>query len=163
MDAGVGYARLVAIALMMVHPRFICFAYAGGILSVTHLLFGWPGLSVPAIMALVAVLHLVESLLILLHGPTGATPVYVRRPGGGVVGVLPVRKCWPVPFIAPVAFMIGREMLADLTLPMPGWWPLIKRQAPPPGMTYVYVLFPVVAALGYGDIAITRDPRTKAR
>src|SRR5690606_41661119 len=96
MDAGVGYARLVAIALMMVHPRFICSAYAGGILSVTHLLFGWPGLSVPAIMALVAVLHLVESLLILLHGPTGATPVYVRRPDGRVVGGFTMQKFWPI-------------------------------------------------------------------
>jgi len=164
MDAGIGYLWLLAIALMMVHPRFICFAYAGGILSVTHLLFGWPGLSVPAIMALVAVLHLVESLLILLHGPTGATPVYVRRPDGRVVGGFTMQKFWPMPFIALVAFMIGQDMLADLTLPMPGWWPLIKPQEPPPpGMTYVYVLFPVVAALGYGDIAITRDPRTKAR
>ena len=59
--------------------------------------------------------------------------------------------------------MIGQDMLADLTLPMPGWWPLIKPQAPPPpGMTYVYVLFPVVAALGYGDIAITGIPAPSA-
>ena len=85
MDAGIGYLWLLAIALMMVHPRFICFAYAGGILSVTHLLFGWPGLSVPAIMALVAVLHLVESLLILLHGHGRDAGVRAGGPtaGGG--------------------------------------------------------------------------------
>lgn len=163
-DVGIGYLWLLAIALMMIHPRFICFAYAGGVLSVSQLLFGWPALNVPAIMGLVAILHLVEALLIWLHGPTGATPVYVRRPDGRVVGGYTLQKFWPMPFIALVAFMIGQDALADMTLAMPEWWPLIKPQEPPaPNMSYVYVLFPVMAALGYGDIAITRDPRAKAR
>src|SRR5690606_11252338 len=152
-DVGIGYLWLLAIALMMIHPRSICFAYAGGVLSVSQLLFGWPALNVPAIMGLVAILHLVEALLIWLHGPTGATPVYARRPDGRVRGGSTLQKFWPMPFIALVAFMIGQDALADMTLAMPEWWPLIKPQEPPaPNMSYVYVLFPLMAALGYGDI-----------
>lgn len=163
-DVGVGYLWVLAIALMMIHPRFICFAYAGGLLSISHLLFGWPGLNVPAIMGLVAILHLVEALLILVHGHRDATPVYVRRPDGRVVGGFTLQKFWPMPFIALIAFLLGQNALGDTTLAMPDWWPLIRpHAAPTPGMSYVYVLFPVIAALGYGDIAITRAPREKAR
>lgn len=163
-DVGVGYLWVLAIALMLIHPRFICFAYAGGLLSISHLLFGWPGLNVPAIMGLVAILHLVEALLILVHGHRDATPVYVRRPDGRVVGGFTLQKFWPMPFIALIAFLLGQDALGDMTLAMPDWWPLIKPQAAPaPDMSYVYVLFPVIAALGYGDIAITREPRAKAR
>lgn len=163
-EVGVLYLWMLALLLMALHPRFICFAYAGGILSLTHLLFGWPALSVPAVMALVAVLHLVEALLIWVHGPEGATPVYVRRGDGRVVGGFTLQKFWPLPFIALVGFLMAQDLLTDAVLPMPDWWPLIEPLgAAPEGQSYVYVLFPVVAALGYGDIAITRHPREKAR
>src|SRR5690625_3572067 len=45
-DVGIGYLWVLAIILMTIHPRFLCFAYAGGLLSVSHLLFGWPALNV---------------------------------------------------------------------------------------------------------------------
>lgn len=163
-DVGIGYLWVLAIVLMTVHPRFLCFSYAGGLLSITHLLFGWPGLNVSAVMGLVAVLHLVESLLIWVHGARGTTPVYVRRGDGRVVGGFTLQKFWPMPFIALIAFMFGQAELGETTLAMPDWWPLIRPQAAAPeGQSYVYMLFPVIAALGYGDIAITRRPRVKAR
>lgn len=163
-DVGIDYLWIVAITLMLLHPRFICFAYAGGLLSMSHLLFGWPTLNVSAIMALVAVLHFVEALLIFVHGYRDATPVYVRRADGRVVGGFTLQKFWPMPFIALIAFALSQDALGDMTLAMPEWWPLIKPQpAPQPNMSYVYMLFPVIAALGYGDIAITTEPRVKAR
>lgn len=163
-DVGIGYLWLLAIVLMTIHPRFLCFSYAGGLLSVSHLLFGWPVLNVSAVMGLVAVLHLVESVLIWIHGARGTTPVYVRRSDGRVVGGFALQKFWPMPFIALIAFAFGQSELGETTLAMPDWWPLIKPQAPvSPGHAYVYVLFPVIAALGYGDIAVTRTPRQKAR
>lgn len=163
-DVGVGYLWILAIVLMTVHPRFLCFSYAGGLLSITHLLFGWPALNVPAVMALVAVLHLVESVLITVHGAKETTPVYVRRRDRRVVGGFMLQKFWPMPFIALIAFAFGQTELGETTLAMPDWWPLIRPQAAAPeGQAYVYMLFPVIAALGYGDIAITRRPRAKSR
>lgn len=163
-DVGVVYLWLLAILLMTIHPRFLCFSYAGGLLSATYLLFGWPQLNVPAVMALVAILHLVESVLILVHGAKNATPVYVRRQDGRVVGGFTLQKFWPMPFIALIAFMFLEATVGEATLAMPDWWPLIRPLDPAPeGYSYVYVLYPVIAALGYGDIAITRTPRVKAR
>lgn len=163
-DVGIGYLWVLAIVLMTIHPRFLCFSYAGGLLSTTHLLFGWPVLNVPAVMGLVAVLHLVESVLIWIHGARDATPVYVRRRDGRVAGGFTLQKFWPMPFIALIAFVFGQNELGEATLAMPDWWPLIKpRAAVAEGMAYVYMLFPVIAALGYGDLAITREPKVKAR
>nr|MBO2477449.1 PDZ domain-containing protein [Bacillota bacterium] len=163
-DVGVLYLWMVALVLMQLHPRFMCFAYAGGLLSLSRLLLGWPALSVPAVMGLVAVLHLVEALLIWVHGPEGATPVYVRRADGRTVAGYTLQKFWPLPFIALVGFLMAQDALIDAVLPMPDWWPLIEPLGDAPaGQTYVYILFPVVAALGYGDIAITRHPKEKAR
>src|SRR5690606_27628389 len=55
-EVGVLYLWMLALVLMALHPRFVCFAYAGGILSLTSLVFGWPALSVPAVMGLVSIL-----------------------------------------------------------------------------------------------------------
>src|SRR5690606_153478 len=47
---------------------------------------------------------------------------------------------------------------------MPEWWPVIKPQLN--GLSpeeYAFALFPVVAALGYGDVAVTTTPVAKAR
>jgi len=61
-----------ALVLMAVNPRLMCFSYAGGLVSLSYLLFGFPVVSVPALMGLVAVLHLMESLLIFFTGAAGA-------------------------------------------------------------------------------------------
>ena len=45
---------------------------------------------------------------------------------------------------------------------MPGWWPLLKPGAGDP-QTLTYIIMPVVAALGYGDLTIARTPLEKSR
>ncbi|MGE5406023.1 MAG: PDZ domain-containing protein, partial [Candidatus Saccharibacteria bacterium] len=91
---------LLALCLMLIHPRFICFAYAGGILSICNILFGFPHLKVAQVMGLVAILHIVESILILLTGYLDPLPVYTSRPGSGTVGGFNLQKFWPIPLIA---------------------------------------------------------------
>src|SRR5665647_1941259 len=61
----------LALLLMFFNQRYMCFSYAGGIVSLISLIFGWPHVDVSAIIALVGVLHLMESLLILLDGHKG--------------------------------------------------------------------------------------------
>ncbi len=42
-DAGIAYLWLVALGLMLINPpRFLCFAYAGGLVSLFSLLTGYP-------------------------------------------------------------------------------------------------------------------------
>ena len=150
----------LAIILMLINVRFICFAYAGGILALSRIFFGFPQVNVSQVLALVAVLHMVESLLILFSGHLGAIPSYFRDRDGRVVGGFTLQKFWPIP-IAALAFMTGMNVPPG-GVDMPEWWPLIKPVAANPE-NIIYTLIPVVAALGYGDMAIARNPVQKSR
>src|SRR5690606_32464385 len=74
-EVGIWPLWILALLLMLIHPRFLCFSYGAGILALSHLIFGLPDLDIPALMALVAILHLVEAVLIHLVGAAGATPI----------------------------------------------------------------------------------------
>ncbi|MEW6621880.1 MAG: PDZ domain-containing protein [Bacillota bacterium] len=156
---GIGYLWGVAIVLLLISPRFLCFSYAGSIVSISYLLFGWPQIEVPQLMALVAILHLVESFLILVSGHLGAMPVYTQNANGETVGAFSLQKFWPIPI---VALMVVAGSPVGATVQMPDWWPVIKAFKPiDPGSSF-YAMLPVMAALGYGDIAITTTPQRKS-
>lgn len=154
------YLWPVAILLMMINIRFLCFAYAGGILALANLLLGYPQISVPQILALVAALHMVESFLILAGGHLGAVPAYVKGPEGNVVGGFTLQKFWPIPILALVVLTGGA---LEGGVEMPDWWPLIKPAVQGEPQNLTYALLPLVAGLGYGDIAIARSPVEKSR
>jgi len=74
-DSGITYLMPIALVLYLFSPRLLCFSYAGGLAALSHLIFGWPQVNVPALMALVACLHAAEAFLILLSGHTCSTPL----------------------------------------------------------------------------------------
>ncbi|MDD2554559.1 MAG: PDZ domain-containing protein, partial [Desulfotomaculaceae bacterium] len=154
------YLWPVAILLMLINIRFLCFAYAGGILALSSLLLGFPQISVPQILALVAILHMVESFLILASGHLGAVPAYVKGPEGNVVGGFTLQKFWPIPIVA-LAVLAGGTV--ERGVEMPAWWPLIKPVVAGDPQNFIYALLPLVAGLGYADIAIARSPVEKSR
>lgn len=152
---------LLALLLMLIHPRFVCFAYSGGIVALASLLFGFPQVNVAGVMGLVAVLHLVEAVLIRLTGAQGAMPVSVRHTDGRVVGGFAMQKFWPVPFFAVLGLLLpGGAVDPGTGVEMPGWWPLIGVGG---ADAVLYYLLPVAAGLGYGDIAVTSTPAEKVR
>lgn len=157
--SGLQYIWPVAILLLLIDPRFICFAYAGGILAFTSLVFGWPQISVPQVLALVAILHMVESVLIYVSGHLGAVPAYIRT-GERVVGGYILQRFWPIPIVA--LLILGQDVPVTGQVNMPDWWPLIKPALDVPPESLIYVLFPVVAGLGYGDVVAARTPKQKA-
>ena len=156
---GIAPLWFLALALaILIHPRFICFAYAGGILSIYTLIHPCYGICIPQLLGMVAILHLVESLLIRLDGslfPFQAdvgiqektTPAYH------------LQKFWPLLLVmgssAPSAVIDGGNM-------MPDWWPLLQCypfgvQPSPLG------LLPILAILGYGDTASVNTPMEQAQ
>ncbi len=150
----------LALFLMLINPRFLCFSYAGGIVALSNLLLGVPAVDVPQLMGLVAILHLVESLLIYFSGHAGASPMYMKKPSGQLVGGFTLQKFWPLPIVA-VAFLPDASGLTLLP-PMPDWWPLIQSESDfILGMSGV--LFPFVAGLGYGDLALAHTPVEKSK
>jgi hypothetical protein len=160
---GVAWLWVIALLLMLISPRLLCFSYAGGILAVISLLFGYPQVNVPGLMGLVAVLHLVESILILLSGGQEPLPVYVRNPAGRVVGAFNLQKFWPIPLAVMMILLGAADQTAGEMIKMPQWWPLIRPWDLAAGREPAYQILPVVAALGYGELAVTCLPRERTR
>lgn len=162
-DSGIAYLWITALLLMFIHPRFLCFSYAGGLIGLLSLLFGFPQVNVPSLMALVAILHLAESLLIAIDGHHNASPIYFKR-GDQVVGGYSLQKYWPVPFVALLGLVIVDRGIDLQVVSMPDWWPLFSSGKDlGEGQSIIYMLFPVIAALGYSDVATAELPQVKAR
>jgi len=158
---GIQFLWLLAIAMMLVSPRFICFAYAGGIISLSSIIFGYPQIDIPMLMGLVAILHMVESVLIMVSGHMGALPLYTKI-DGRMVGGFNLQKFWPIPLVA-LMLMVLPDPSQVSGVGMPDWWPLIKPSVTGNPDNFIYALLPVVAALGYGDLALTSRPRDKSK
>lgn len=161
--AGIIYVWPLALILMLIYPRFLCFSYGGGIVAACSLIVGWPKVDVPSLMSLVAILHLVEAILIYFTGAQDPLPVYVRKEDGQVVGGFLLQKFWPLPFIGLFSILLTSEFMVDFAT-MPQWWPLIRPsiEVPADGIL-VYFPWLVVAAVGYGDIALSNHPKEKTR
>jgi hypothetical protein len=156
---GLGYIWPVAIMLMLINMRFMCFAYAGGLVAASHVLFGWPEVNVPQVLALVASLHVTESILIYVGGGYSAVPLILRREDGRMVGAFNLQNFWPLPLVLLAAVTVPEASLPTEIIHMPDWWPLLPIAAEPPaGETWLYGMLPVVAALGYADIAVSSTP-----
>ncbi|HBV99111.1 MAG: hypothetical protein JL50_18320 [Peptococcaceae bacterium BICA1-7] len=151
---------VVAVLLMLINPRFLCLAYAGGIVSLFSIFTGWPILNVYQLLALVALLHLVESLLIFFSGHLGAVPAFFKT-ASGIVGGFTLQKFWPIPLVA--LTVAGISLSPADAGDMPHWWPLIKPGVYGGELYFSYALVAVVAGLGYGDLAIAHSPREKSR
>lgn len=159
-EVGLVYLWPLALLLMLINVRFLCFAYAGGLLAVSNVLFGVPQLNVPQVLSLVAVLHMVESFLIMISGHAGAVPAFFRNREGRVVGGFVLQKFWPIPIVALV--VAGQAPPDEAVIQMPDWWPLLKPGIDAGRDELIYVLVPLVAGLGYGDLVLTRTPREKS-
>ena len=177
---GLIYIWPLALLLMIINPRFICFAYAGGILSLTNLLFGWPPIEVSQILALVAILHLVESILIYYNGHANAVPIYAKieydkgnsdlqtrssyitAGENKLVGGFLLQRFWPIPLAVLIILESDIAKAAEM-LKMPDWWPIFQPAVYADPEMLLLGLIPVVAALGYGDMAFSRKPVQKTK
>lgn len=105
------YILIVAIILSIINPRYMCFAYGGAIVSLSSLIFGYPQIKIPQIMSVVAVLHIVESILILLDGGRSKLPMYLEKKDQ-LIGGFNMNRFWPIPFV----IFIGDGLIYPITL-----------------------------------------------
>lgn len=156
---GILWLWVIAIILLLISPRFLCFAYAGGILSLLSLILGTPDINVAQLLGLVAVLHMVEAFLIFINGSFKALAVYVRKDEMNSGG-FNLQKFWPLPLVALIG--VGGGDALNTAMDMPHWWPIIKSYS-----SFlegaVYTLVPILAVLGYGEITTTRTPNERSR
>ncbi len=183
---GIAFIWPVAILLLLINPRYLCFAYAGGIVSVgvflAHFLINFfPALEenyiissladvyLPGLLVVVAVLHLMESILIYIGGHWGSSPVYFKGSSGEILGGFSLQCFWPMPLVGMIALARSEiEELSngamDMTISMPEWWPILQSGLEPIGLEEIsFLMLPVMAALGYADLAISSSPPEKTR
>lgn len=143
------YIVILALILMVINVRFICFSYSAGIISLFSLIFGFPKINVSNVLAIVAILHIVESFLIYLDGDKLKIPVFIEK-DGTIVGGFNLMRFWPLPIA--VLIIANTESLSGNSLLNSNSYKHI-----------VYLVTGVVAALGYGDISISNYPDVKIK
>lgn len=170
----------VALFLLLINPRYLCFSYAGGIVALLVLFFRhlivplFPFLEgnvvvssllrvhIPAVLVLIAMLHLVEALLIYLSGHRGCSPIYLKSKSGDVVGAFSLQRFWPIPLVAFLVSIVARTDIIGVS--MPEWWPILQSTVQPgAGEALQYMIIPVAAGLGYADMALSSSPRERSR
>lgn len=151
------YILIISLILMLIHPRLVCLSYSGGLISLFSIITGYPKLNVSNLMAVVAVLHLVESFLILIDGTRSKIPIFIERKGN-IVGGFSMTRYWAVPF---TILVTTSTSLSTNTMNMPHWWPLLSVDII--GNLITYFMTGIIAILGYGDNAITEFPKEKTK
>jgi hypothetical protein len=169
------YVFFLSLLLLLINPRYICFSYSGGILSLVVLIsaaaanrgINFPiinfinslSFDVTSMMAIVGILHLIESILMWMDGGRGAVPVFMRK-GKKVVGAFVMQRFW----IIPVLFIVIAAQTANVgqIFTTPVWWPFIKPASPDTiSMNTIFATMPLLGMLGYGDIAVTSTVHKK--
>lgn len=166
-NLGIEYIWPAALLLTLVHVRYLCFAYAGGLIGVISVLFGWPQVYVPGLIALIAVLHITESLLIAISGTKGSMPLIMRTKQGDLAGAFQLQNLWPLPLVllwSDIQAEGLRDAVQNAYMQMPSWWPLLQSaQQLPSGQELTYTVTTVVAALGYAERAVSTHPAIRRR
>jgi len=168
----------VALLLLLFNPRYLCFSYAGGIVALAVLIgryiilplfpmleqnFVFDSLlmiHIPALLVLIALLHLVEALLIYVGGHWGSSPIYLKRSGGEVVGAFTLQRFWPIPLVALLVTIVAQTEIVGVS--MPDWWPILESNLQPrENQSLQYMVIPIAAGLGYADMALSSTPRER--
>ncbi|NOU95136.1 serine protease [Paenibacillus sp. LMG 31456] len=162
---------VLSLLLLFIRVRFLCWAYAIGIIGVLQVVCGafasrleptsgimaWfmntlLSLNMPSLLALIAILHLIEALLVRQQGAKTATPMFYASKRGKIVGGYNMQGFWPVVLFLLVPLQGGSG------IPLP-WTPLVGGGLWNGGWTIIS--FPVM--IGFAEMTMSRLPQEKAR
>ncbi|MGG4126656.1 PDZ domain-containing protein [Paenibacillus illinoisensis] len=157
------WAATLILALFRI--RYLCFAYAAGLLGVVqfglNLASGWQpagwlgsvtealrALDMPALLVLAALLHLGEAMLVRLQGVSMASPLLFEGKRGKLVGGYQLQHFWPIPMLIMVPVTGSGAELA--------WSPLLNA-----GGGYMLMALPIL--LGFGEVTQSMLPGQKVQ
>jgi len=161
----------VSAVLILFRIRFLCMAYAAGVLGAVQAVLEWypagadsegaawlyrwmDHVDAPGLIALAGVLHMAEALLIRYQGSRAASPLFFESKRGKVVGGYHMYGFWPLSLFLLVP-VTGADA-GGLSLP---WTPLFGSGMAVGGWTVLAM--PVV--LGFTERTLSRLPAEKAR
>ncbi len=161
---------VIAIVLAVIRLRFLCLAYATGVLTLLHIIAQFfPNLAqiqgigqvwqwllevqpLP-LLGLVAILHLVEALLVRWNAGRDASPLFIGGKRGRIIGAYQLHSFWLTPLFILVQMPAGTGVTGAL---FPGW-PLFA----PDSASFGLLLIPAVT--GFSDLTQTMTARRKAK
>lgn len=154
----VRYLFYIMCLLLLFDMRFLNISYAAGILASFSLIFGYPEISIPSLLALVGLLQMVQSLLVYFNRKSDLVPIFINH-NGEITGAFLIRRFWMIPV---VFFTHVLQTGADgVTAGFITGWPMLFGSGPLKGGIYALGLDCLVAVLCYSDIALTKHPEKK--
>ena len=105
------YILVFSMALSIIDSRFVCFSYGGSILSIISLIIDYPIIAVKQVISVIAILHIIESILILFDGATSKNPG-LYEVDNEIVGGFNMTRFWPIPFV----IFVGDAMIQPIPL-----------------------------------------------
>lgn len=154
----------ISLFLILFNIRFLCLSYATGILGIAAGIIQYFDISstylivelianvhIPSLIAIVAILHLFEAILIRLQASKQATPIFIETKRGKLAGAFHIQSYWLLPLFLVVATGEGN----GINIPWE-WWPLIGGGI---GIT----ILPVPAIIGYNDLTSVYSPYRKSK
>jgi hypothetical protein len=158
-----------ALILMVFRVRFLCLAYSAGAVGMLAAALSLvpeaaqpDGLEpffravrevdVPALLAIVGVLHVLEGILIRTQGARMATPMFYEGKRGKIIGGFQLQGFWPIPLLLVAPLSGGGEA----ALP----WPTVfGGSGPDAGWTVLSLPF----LIGFAELTLSGSPRDKAK
>ncbi|TVX89424.1 PDZ domain-containing protein [Paenibacillus agilis] len=158
---------ILTVVLILFRVRWICLAYAGGVLVLLQLILrlmpdwqpsGWMAawitdlrdMNAAGLLVIIALVHAAEAWLVRKQAARFASPFYMDSKRGRIVGGYQMNMFWPMPLLLLVPAADG------LTLP---WMPLFAEGIGVSGWTFTAL--PIV--IGFSDMTYTYLPQDKAR
>ena len=154
------YLWVMILLLLSIRRRFVCIAYASGLLVCVQFFLGlfhleqYVSLDARSLLMMVAILHVTEAFLVWISGTMLAKAVYSRDKSGNTTIGIHLNMTWLIPIVIPVLLQdqVEIQQLQYGCLVMPEWWPLfdnLKEQD-----RTLYQLTPMLATIGYRDFSV---------
>ncbi|UFJ40003.1 PDZ domain-containing protein [Brevibacillus humidisoli] len=162
----------LAILLAFFRLRFLCLAYAAGLLTLLHLVallwpqpaqfstvgvvWGWLMEVQPVpLLALVALLHLAEAMLVRAVGSRDASPLFIGGKRGRIIGAYQLQSFW----LTPLLLFVPTDSSSGVTEALYSGWPLFSSEWS--SASFALLLLPAVT--GFSDLTQAMTPRQKVR
>jgi hypothetical protein len=159
---------VISLLLIWIRVRYMCLAYAAGVLGITHAILAFfpeavslqgigailqivADADIPSLLVIVAVLHLLEGGLIGWQGTRMASPLFFEGKRGRVIGGYQLQGFWAVPLFVMVPLQGG----STAALP---WSTLFSGDL---ASGWSLLAFP--AMIGFTELTLSRLPQEKAR
>lgn len=118
-DSAVFLLFVISLLLMIVGKRYVCFAYSGSILGAISIILNLASqngtdlgslaylkVDVAMLMSLIAILHIVEGILVIFDGKSGAIPIFTSR-DNKIIGGFALKRYWLLPIA--MIFIINND------------------------------------------------------